>query len=401
MNMGAGFPSASPARLVRSSWQRKLLARRATTSRRTLHASTAVRAEESDSPKPPEDQLTSKIEAALSYFRNQRAADPSAEALVQRLAIKPVKHTIRSLNPKTLSESDYVDISGHTCQLNVARKFSRIPTVIPYRYQPFTPFRPGTAGFFYYTSSPALPQAGEIRFRITGSPRPDSFALGRDLLTSNGLVWRLSLLTMIKGFDEYSPIVAKLLSEGLVTKPTRASCLRLMRDISLLSNTERALHSFYQPFVFDFKNMKPKSLWFLTPHSLDKVSLEEWLTHNGRYALPTNGTVMLCAEPAKTQDDAEGDLIVLRVLSIVRPVVYPRRTARRTPEEGAVGEGGAEEGAAQPRPRQEGPHDVILRAYEGQLLANALGEPIAYRSRGEGWPFTWRTNSEPDGTETE
>ena len=192
--------------------------------------------------------------------------------------------------PEKLSEADYVDLSGHSCQLNVARRFSRVPTVIPYRYQPFTPFRPGTAGFFYYTSSPALPQAGEIRFRITGSPRPESFALGRDLLTSNGLVWRLHLLTMLKGFDEYAPLVAKLKSDGLLTEETRASCARLMRGISILSNTERALHSYYQPFIFDFKNRKPKSLWFLTPDSLERVLLEDWLTQNGRYSLPTNGT---------------------------------------------------------------------------------------------------------------
>lgn len=200
-----------------------------------------------------------------------------------------MKHTVHSLNPETLTEADYVDISGHTCQLNVAHKFSPIPTVIPYRYQPFTAFRPGTAGFFYYTSSPALPEAGEIRFRITGSPRPDSFALGRDLLTANGLVWRLHLLTMVKGFDEYAPIVSQLQSENLVTSATRQSCLRLTRDMSLLSNTERALHSFYQPFIFDFKSGKPKSLWFLTPNSLEKVSLEDWLTHDGRYALPPSG----------------------------------------------------------------------------------------------------------------
>ncbi|TFK93700.1 hypothetical protein K466DRAFT_82421 [Polyporus arcularius HHB13444] len=291
--MGPGTSFASSSRLVRSSWPRELLARRPKSYRRTLHASPAAAAEDSDPAKPPNDQLASRIEGALTFFRTQRAADnSSAEALVQRLSIKPVKHTIQSLNPETLSEADYVDISGHTCQLNVERRFSRIPTVIPYRYQPFTPFRPGTAGFFYYTSSPALPEAGEIRFRITGSPRPDSFALGRDLLTANGLVWRLHLLTMVKGFDEYAPIVAKLQSENLITKETRDSCLRLTRDMSLLSNTERALHSFYQPFVFDFKSMKPRSLWFLTPNSLDKVSLEDWLTHNGRYSLPSNVLVI-------------------------------------------------------------------------------------------------------------
>lgn len=97
---------------------------------------------------------------------------------------------------------------------------------------------------------------------------------------------------------------------------------------------------------------------------------------------------MLCAEPAQARDGAEGSSrgVVLRVLKIVRPVIYPRRKTIRKVEEDPAGEGGAEEGAAQPQPPAS-----ILRSYEGQLLSNDQGEPITYTPRGEDWPFTWRT----------
>ncbi|RPD59525.1 hypothetical protein L227DRAFT_601242 [Lentinus tigrinus ALCF2SS1-6] len=378
----------SAARIFRSSWRRECLAQSTTTSRRILHVSSPTRADETK----PKDLLASKIEGALKYFRNERAAGSSPEALVQRLAIQPVKHIPRSFAPEALSEADYVDLSGHTCQLNVSRRFSRIPTVIPYRYQPYTAFRPGTAGFFYYTSSSALPEAGEIRFRITGSPKPESFALGRDLLTANGLVWRLHLLTMVKGFDEYAPIVAKLKSEGLLTQETNDSCLKLTRGFTILSNTERVLHSLYQPFIFDFKNKKPKSLWFLTPKDLQKVSLEDWLTKNGQYALPTKGTVMLCAErpDARNHPRADPRSIVLRVLQIVRPVEYPKRYQLRSMGGDGDKEDGADEkekeDAAHPPPRAGDSLDRMLKAYEGELISNNLGEALTYVPNGKGWP---------------
>ena len=100
---------------------------------------------------------------------------------------------------------------------------------------------------------------------------------------------------------------------------------------------------------------------------------------------------MLCAEPPQKQINSVDDSysIVLRVLRIVRPVVYPRRSVQSRTEGEGDEEGGVGEEASQPPSRVADSSDGIRRAYEGQLLSNSLGEPLKYVPMGRDWPSTW------------
>ena len=65
----------------------------------------------------------------------------------------------------------------------------------------------------------STPLAGEIRFRLTSSKDPASFATGTDLLTNRGIPWRYALYKIVsrpscRGF------VALLLQDGLVSQRT-------------------------------------------------------------------------------------------------------------------------------------------------------------------------------------
>ena len=107
------------------------------------------------------------------------------------------------------------------------------------------PFPPNTSGFLYYFRPPfAPPHLGEVRFRITGKPDPDSFSLGRDLPDLDGVLpFTLEMRSIAHG-SIYRGLAQLLLEDGLATE-------ELFREISKLfpvRQKRRIIYAFNQPF---------------------------------------------------------------------------------------------------------------------------------------------------------
>ncbi|KAJ3534054.1 hypothetical protein NM688_g7193 [Phlebia brevispora] len=175
---------------------------------------------------------------------------------------------ITTLDPDRLTPSDYLDVSHITklpvhipeqaVQLN--RTSSKSATYqdraayIGYSYsdERHLPFPEGTRGFLYYFSPPfAHPLAGQIRFRITPSSDPATFASGYDLkdpLTTLPLSWPLRRLMRSKFLR---PLANLLLYDALITSElvlSESSHTSLPRVWNIAT-----LYAFGQPFYVDFQ----------------------------------------------------------------------------------------------------------------------------------------------------
>ena len=66
---------------------------------------------------------------------------------------------------------------------------------------------------YYYVPAHSPPLAGELRFRITSSRDPASFATGADLLTERSMPWKYPLYKMVWR-PQLRDIVLLLLQDG-------------------------------------------------------------------------------------------------------------------------------------------------------------------------------------------
>jgi hypothetical protein len=118
------------------------------------------------------------------------------------------------------------------------------------------PFPEGTQGFLYYhlPKDGAPPTASELRFRVTPTNDPASFAQGSDLLHPNGLPWGIPLLAMVANLGavpakKYQPIKALLIDTGLVTPDFLEMCATMVDGTNRhLHRNSRIIHSLDQPF---------------------------------------------------------------------------------------------------------------------------------------------------------
>jgi hypothetical protein len=119
------------------------------------------------------------------------------------------------------------------------------------------PFPEGTQGFLYYRlpKDGAPPTASELRFRVTPTNDPASFAQGSDLLHPNGLPWGIPLLAMVANLGavpakKYQPIKALLIDTGLVTPDFLDMCATMVdgTNRNLPQRHSRIIHSLGQPF---------------------------------------------------------------------------------------------------------------------------------------------------------
>ncbi|KAM5537507.1 hypothetical protein V8D89_008834, partial [Ganoderma adspersum] len=144
---------------------------------------------------------------------------------------RPQLPKIRTLSPQKLVQDDYLDFSAKAQPLLgvILPSSQSTDTLIsgsPHKSDP-TPLmrsssalRPGTHGFLYYYVPPnSSPLAGELRFRVTSTRDPTSFARGSDLLTDRALPWRYPLYKMVHR-PSYHDLVALLLQDGLVSQRT-------------------------------------------------------------------------------------------------------------------------------------------------------------------------------------
>ena len=132
---------------------------------------------------------------------------------------------VRTLDPTKLTPRDHINLSQLAWPNVVFAPSSPIPANVSGR--PIVQikatsllsdgFPPNTTGFLYYHVPPySSPLAGEVRFRITPSSDPASFAAGSDLLMENGMPWRILLLNVAGGII-FKGLLALLLQDGLVT----------------------------------------------------------------------------------------------------------------------------------------------------------------------------------------
>lgn len=171
----------------------------------------------------------------------------------------PVR-VIRTLDPTHLQASDFYDISGvpfagFNVDPNIFPSGVNRSTIIYAEYRAFAskmPFPAGTHGFLYCSvdssASPAgSPDAvtnppGQIRFRITPSSDPATFAAGRDLQLPTGLAWHTyprglaTCLRMLLVQDKYISLEAD--EDYRIRRRTRYGAANLTH--------------FGQPFLLDF-----------------------------------------------------------------------------------------------------------------------------------------------------
>ncbi|KAI1783721.1 hypothetical protein LXA43DRAFT_306602 [Ganoderma leucocontextum] len=132
---------------------------------------------------------------------------------------------IRTLDTSKLTSDDYLDFSSKVQPpVRVILRSADSPTYTSYfctTEWSSRAYPPGTHGFMYY-HAPAntSPLAGELRFRVTPSRDPASFATGSDLLTERGIAWRYPLYKIVRRPANYQPIAALLLQGGLVSQRT-------------------------------------------------------------------------------------------------------------------------------------------------------------------------------------
>ncbi|RDX45487.1 hypothetical protein OH76DRAFT_1357790 [Lentinus brumalis] len=176
-----------------------------------------------------------------------------------------VQASIKTLNPHYLTEADYIHLPSEQEYVFVWDALARSTTVqvsAKVNRRPCATFRPGKspmtfpaglAGYLYYwvPATPAPPTAGEIRFRRMFTPSPLAFNNGQDLLSANGLPWRLQLPT-IATFDLYQVYRDILLRDGLVSKETFAIAADMGRQRKTWDVESQGLvHSFGQPWYLD------------------------------------------------------------------------------------------------------------------------------------------------------
>lgn len=290
---------------------------------------------------------------AVSQENGTTSGSPEqTESFLNNSRLPTFRHILQSLNPESLHASNHIDVSGKLFALR-ARNGAGLPprTYISYTNYPPTPFPPGTWGFFYLATSHAFPEASELRFRITG-PSPELFPYGRDLLTPAGLVWHIPLLMMVKSPANFAQLLHLAAEDSLISSSTKATCEELLKDNLAIRVSHPLLHSYFQPFVYDFGTNTPKIFWLLTEHSLKWTLIRNWLAkhRNHHVELPIAGmsmtpifliqtvtkyshigSVVLCLVPRPRVGGVEGYLpgVSIRCMKILTPLKYAHRPAKQ------------------------------------------------------------------------
>ena len=169
--------------------------------------------------------------------------------------------TIRTLNPAKFTPQDHVISSQSStlhersvcAALHVGQSHYHLPKVYLRHTSP--PPSPGHSsdplgGFLYYHQPPrAPPLAGVLRFRLTASNDPATFASGFDLITRRGVPWYIPLPS-IASRKTYEPI-RRLLTAVDETVTSQVMDIAAKYPSKFTTGHVRAtryLHSFGQTF---------------------------------------------------------------------------------------------------------------------------------------------------------
>ncbi|KAJ6462442.1 hypothetical protein C8R45DRAFT_1026787, partial [Mycena sanguinolenta] len=188
------------------------------------------------------------------------------------------RHLLSTLNSSRFNTSDYLDLSNRAA---ITIRFPNSPYGLHdtpqghlcYQSDRRTLFPAQASGFLYYHRDPdAAPLERSIRFRVTGTDRAPSFALGHDLLLPSGIPWQI-ILFQIACTTQYLSPHPRPFSRG-----------------------ESALD--------------------------DAVSPQPRIrsTENGRYYYPWAGSAVARFEPSANSEHAGRRVVCLRIVRIVTPV---------------------------------------------------------------------------------
>ncbi|THV05256.1 hypothetical protein K435DRAFT_961334 [Dendrothele bispora CBS 962.96] len=188
------------------------------------------------------------------YFTGPSCASPTVTPVQACPAVKTARNRHRyvsTFNPARLTRSDYVDIS-HLKRLAIQLQDCTASVDYVSVREGATkrlPFPPGSAGFFYYHTSPYSPLDGGIRFRLTSmSAKTAPFNLwqdGQDLLFPNGLPWSIPLHTMISQ-KQHAGLVFRLFRTQLVSRSTLITCRKVFSRHSHIRWNANVVYSLNQ-----------------------------------------------------------------------------------------------------------------------------------------------------------
>ena len=222
---------------------------------------------------------------------------------------RPYGTTIRTLNPAKFTPQDHITSlqrAPHELKacvaLHVQQSHGELPKV--YLRHASLPPSPGHSaeplgGFLYYHQPPrAPPLAGVLRFRLTASRDPATFASGVDLITKLGIPWYIPLPS-IASRKTYGPI-RPLLTDVDETVTPQVMELAARYPSKFATGNVRAaryLHSFGQTFDLPLQSSR-HSFTFVGKEGLTQAILrsmtccwtrcsshERWVTYplSGQY----------------------------------------------------------------------------------------------------------------------
>jgi hypothetical protein len=147
--------------------------------------------------------------------------------------------------------------------------------------KPLTAFPDSTRGFLYYHNLLRnIPTSGEVRFRITTSNDPSSFASGTDLLGLTGLPWRIRLIDIATA-KRYNGLRQLLLEDDLVAAEVIQQCVRMLKAPTKTAQRSRLIFSFGQLFHLELGSLH-LTVFMVTNDSCRKIIIRKPFARTSR-----------------------------------------------------------------------------------------------------------------------
>ncbi|KAJ7086400.1 hypothetical protein B0H15DRAFT_801581 [Mycena belliarum] len=225
---------------------------------------------------------------------------------------------LSTLNPAYLQPADYTSFSF---MANPSVSFLPHTSSCLVRYfikdKKYQLFPKGTRGFLYYHSPRHLPpMAGGIRFRVTPSSNPWSFADGADLL-QEGLPWEISLHSIASATGR-TVLRDQLLHEGLVSRAELDHARALVPQKKRF-DARLAVYRLRQPFPVAFD--RGLYLWAVGPtHALPWTYAQMFADNRRAYrplVRPYTGSAVAQFELSPLPEHAGTATVVMRILRLL------------------------------------------------------------------------------------
>ncbi|KAF8816983.1 hypothetical protein BYT27DRAFT_7205417 [Phlegmacium glaucopus] len=180
------------------------------------------------------------------------------------------------------------------------------------------PYPPDTKGFLYYTTPPERPRiSGELRFRLTSSDDPMSFASGSDLLRLNGQPWSRPLYVISKSF---TPLYQKLREDRLVSDDLH-TFLSTSTMKNVLYSRSQLLYTLNDTFLIDFSTIG-QYLFVITEKGTETLGFRGRFfdSRDSHKGTPYTGSALARFERSTLRAHKGTRTVVLRFLKIITPV---------------------------------------------------------------------------------